>query len=614
MIPPRDILDYMVAELRVGARAPEDVLAHVRDAWVWDEVTASRLQADIHEAHDGGRLTDAEAGDLTRGIEAWLSSMADDDPTEVIDDPAIVAMHLTRVSRDEPSLELRPGVVLGERYLLGEPVARGGQSIVFRARVLRDDGDGAASGQPVAIKVLKDAHPSVAAVARLKREFRQTQALQHAGVANMFDIGCDRGTWFIAMELLEGMSLRTRLNRVATQPLRKPEALQIVAACADVLTRAHRLGFAHGDVKPGNLFLQEDGALKVLDFGAAYDVRPAPVSLANEARVSSPAATRTYASPEVLDGLVAEARDDIFSLACVAYEMLAGRHPYSRMPASEARGRAIEFAPVEGLTPRQNAALRSALEWSRSRRPPSIGAWVDALLDNAPAAQARPKLATIALTPADWLPWRWIAAVATVATALFVVIWWNARSHDESAVSPTVVASLPGEQSPLQDELSLDAMPSSTDAADAPQTTVAAPLAADPADGMSTAAPPTDAAARAPRPATASRARIEADALSISSPEGAPSAVVVLRRRGNVAAALTVSWLLHEGSAREGEDYTIPANRSARFSAGQTTRAIYVPLVNDDRPEPEESLSLSFQSPRAAIDTDRVTITILDDD
>ena len=70
------------------------------------------------------------------------------------------------------------------------------------------------------------------------------------------------------------------------------------------------------------------------------------------------------------------------------------------------------------------------------------------------------------------------------------------------------------------------------------------------------------------------------------------------------------SW----NSAIDGEDFTTPAERRTRFAAGQTTRAIYVPLVNDDQPEPEESFSLSFQSPRAVIDDGRVTITILDDD
>src|SRR5207342_623171 len=80
MVPPRDILDYLVAELRVGARAPEDVLTHFRDAWLWDEASASQLRTDIREAHDVGRLTDAEAGDLSRGVETWLMSMSDDEP------------------------------------------------------------------------------------------------------------------------------------------------------------------------------------------------------------------------------------------------------------------------------------------------------------------------------------------------------------------------------------------------------------------------------------------------------------------------------------------------------------------------------------------------------
>jgi serine/threonine protein kinase len=617
MIPPREILDYLVAELRVGARAPEDVLSHVREAWVWDEASATRLRTDIREAHGGGRLTDAEAGELSRGVEAWLESMADDDdPTEAIDDPAIVAMQLTRVLHDGPSLELRPGVVLGDRYLLGEPVARGGQSIVFRARVLRDDADGAGMGSVVAIKVLKDGNPSAAAVARLKREFRQTQSLRDSGVADVFDLGCDRGTWFIAMELLEGMSLRTRLNRVATQPLGRSEALQIVAACGAVLARAHRMGFAHGDVKPGNLFVQENDGIKVLDFGAGHDVQPAPTGLASEARASSAAATRTYASPEVLEGLAAEPRDDVFSLACVAYEMLAGRHPFSRMPANEARAQAIEVMAVAGLTPRQNAALANALEWSRSRRPTSIDAWLEALLDQAPAAPARKWGPTnLPLTPGEWLPWRWIGAVAIAATLLLVVVWWASRPGDEGA-APTVAADLESSESGRPDESQADSWLSPEEAL-APLESTVAP-AAEPTQGATDAASATSqapvAVAPPPRASAANRARIEADTAAVRISESAPVAVVVLRRSGNPAVPVTVTWQLEDGSAHEGDDYTTPANRSARFAAGQTARAIYVPLVNDDQSEAEEFLSLTFQSARATIDASRVTITILDDD
>jgi hypothetical protein len=96
--------------------------------------------------------------------------------------------------------------------------------------------------------------------------------------------------------------------------------------------------------------------------------------------------------------------------------------------------------------------------------------------------------------------------------------------------------------------------------------------------------------------------------------EGAPAAVVVLRRGGSTAAPVTVTWELQPGSALSGEDFVNPAARSTRFARGQTTRAIYVPLVNDDRPEPEEFFTLVLSSPAADIAANRAQITILDDD
>lgn len=607
MIPPREILDYLVAELRVGARAPAEVLSDVRDSWTWDDISTGHLRRDIWEAHGDGRLTDAEAGELSRGMDAWLASMADDDPTEAIDAPAIVAMHLTRESHGRPSVELRPGAILGDRYVLGDAVARGGQSIVFRAEVMPDD-DGVDAGKVVAIKVPKALDPTPAAVARLKREFRQTQRLQHPGVVKMFDLGCDRGTWFIAMELLDGVSLRTRLNRTAAQPLGRDEALRIIAAWGAVLAHAHRHGFAHGDVKPGNLLLQENGDIKVLDFGSAQDTQPAH---ALEGGAVS-AVTRTYASPELLDGLSAEPRDDIFSLACVAYEMLAGRHPFSRVPANQARARDMEVMPITGLAPRQNAALADALEWSRDRRPRSVEAWLEALLDETrtvPATRARP---TIELPPpGDWLPWRWVGAVAAIAVLLFGVAWWATRSSDERSVAPAVVADPRPAESTLQVESpTVPPLPGESSPALEPATTAAStetPTAV--ADATPSARDPI-----APPVSAADPVRIEAETASIQVPEGATSAVVILRRSGPATGPLTVAWQLENGNALEGEDFATPAERTTRFAGGQTTRAIYLPLVNDDQPEPEEFFTLSFQSPRAVIDSGRVTITILDDD
>ena len=97
--------------------------------------------------------------------------------------------------------------------------------------------------------------------------------------------------------------------------------------------------------------------MKVLDFGTAHDIQPAPPAQALEAGGASTVVTRTYASPEVLDGLPPEPRDDLFSLACVAYEMLAGRHPFSRVPANQARSQDMEVLPIADLAPQRSEAF-----------------------------------------------------------------------------------------------------------------------------------------------------------------------------------------------------------------------------------------------------------------
>ena len=340
---------------------------------------------------------------------------------------------------DQRAPELRPGLVLRDRYLLGAAVARGGQSIVFRARDLRRDvadGDEA----EVAIKVLRDDRTSPAAVARLRREVRQTQALHLPGVVRMFDLDCDRGTWFIIMELLEGVSLRTRLMRGMTQPLSATEALRIASVCAGVLSHAHRRGIVHGDFKPGNVFLEEPGdGVRVLDFGAAADIHPAPPRGTLDLETVSAATTRTYASPEVLQGLPADPRDDLFSLACVTYEMLAGRHPFGWVPANEARARALEVAPLEGLSPVQNAALARGLAWTRDGRPATVAAWLDALVpprlqDASPGAAAG---AATTVAPRAF-PWGRAALGAVALLALLLgLVTWQSRTSPDGAVPAT---------------------------------------------------------------------------------------------------------------------------------------------------------------------------------
>jgi serine/threonine protein kinase len=565
------------------------------------------------------RDNDTETGGLSRGIESWLVPAAEDDPTETIGEraPAAAAPCAADEFQAGPSLELQPGALLLDRYALGEPLARGGQSIVFRGYDLENDGT-SGSGVAVAIKVLRDGKPSDAAIARLRREFRQSQSLRHPGVARMFNLDCDRGTWFVVMELLEGMSLRTRLNRIATQPLGVPEALRIADAGAAVLGHAHRHGITHGDIKPGNVFLQEGGGVKVLDFGAAYDIQPAPPGTPLGTGLVATTATRTYASPEVLDGLPAGPRDDIFSFACVAYEMLAGRHPFSRVPANEARLRSMEASPIAGLSALQNAVLAAGLAWSRAERPPSIEAWIDALLDDAhgPAAHGRPRVVRES-TLAQWLPWRWIGAVALGAgLLLFFATWWSSHAGRDRQTASGLV---PG-PSPLAPGSAELAPPHVT-----PRPRENTAQTSDPAVIVPSPAQPPVAApsTKSGGPVVVSRARtaapgpvrIKADNTAIRISEGAAAAVVTLRRSGSAAGPVAFTWQLVDGSAHSGSDFAASARGRASFARGQTTRTIYVPLINDHAPELEEFFSLLLASPTVGIDgSNRIVITIVDDD
>lgn len=601
--PTRGVVDYVLAELRSGTRTPDDVLADLREFSIWDKASLGRLREQLVKA--AASLSPLHLEHLTRSIDAWARSMDDDegDATEELADAdappgsaTLVpdAVRSAAAGEDQRALELRPGLVLRDRYLLGAAVARGGQSIVFRARDLRRD---AAHGDQaeVAIKVLREDRASPAAVARLRREVRQTQALHLPGVVRMFDLDCDRGTWFIVMELLDGVSLRTRLMRGMTQPLLAAESLRIASVCAGVLSHAHRRGIVHGDFKPGNVFLEEPGdGVRVLDFGAAADIHPAPPRGTLDLETVSAATTRAYASPEVLQGLPADPRDDLFSLACVTYEMLAGRHPFGWVPASEARERALEVAPLEGLSPVQNAALARGLAWTRDGRPATVAAWLDALVpprlqDESPDAAAG--AATTA--PRHAFPWAWAALGAVALLALLLgLVTWKSRVLPESVPATNVDAGpvIPGPIMPKPSTLEAQLVDATT-----PSAIEAAPVV--------------------PAPVKRRPVRVEVESAALTIAESSPAAVVMLRRIGDPAPPLSVTWRLVDGSALAGEDYVASKSGTARFRSGQMERTIFVPLIDDATPESAESFTLQLSSRAVKIGGESsVVITIRDDD
>lgn len=220
---------------------------------------------------------------------------------------------------DQPSsAEPRP-TVFKERYELHRRLARGGMSDVFLARDLLLD-------RPVAVKVLFPEYAKDPTfVERFRREAQAAARLTHGNIVAIYDWGEELGTYFIAMEYVDGRPLSEAIR--AEGPFDAQRAATMTAEVAAALGFAHRNGVVHRDVKPGNVLLSGTGQVKVADFGIAQAaVGGERVNLTQTGAVMG---TATYFSPEQAQGKPVDARSDLYSLGCVLYEMLATRPPFT---------------------------------------------------------------------------------------------------------------------------------------------------------------------------------------------------------------------------------------------------------------------------------------------
>jgi serine/threonine protein kinase len=220
---------------------------------------------------------------------------------------------------------LAKGSTLGPYQIL-TLLGKGGMGEVYRARDTR-------LARDVAIKVIPaDLARDPERIKRFEQEARAAGALNHPNVCAILDIGTYEGSPFVVMELLEGETLRERLNAGAI-PVRK--AVDYVAQVAHGLAAAHEKGVVHRDLKPENLFLTKDGRVKVLDFGLAKLTRPEVLAPAGEEPVSI-AATQTgailgtmgYMAPEQVRGQNADARSDLFAMGAILHELLTGKRVF----------------------------------------------------------------------------------------------------------------------------------------------------------------------------------------------------------------------------------------------------------------------------------------------
>ena len=238
-------------------------------------------------------------------------------------------------------MRLSAGTRLGPYEILA-PLGRGGMGEVYCARDSR-------LGRDVAVKILA---PHLAtdsgARTRFEREAMAVAALSHPNIVVIFDLGEERGVRFAVMELLQGETLRERIQRSSCSPR---EAAEVGAAIADGLGAAHAKGVIHRDLKPDNVFLTTDGQVKVLDFGLARMASAVPGgvgSLALTATETMPGTilgTFAYMSPEQVRGETSDAPSDIFSLGSVLYETATGRAPFSRPSVAETMAAILNDTP-----------------------------------------------------------------------------------------------------------------------------------------------------------------------------------------------------------------------------------------------------------------------------
>jgi serine/threonine protein kinase len=558
--------------------------------------------------------------------------------------PPNKASPASRPAVREVRREVAVGDVLRGRYRIRAVLGHGGMGTVFDA-IDEYRLDLATSGQRIAIKVL---HTAVTQrdelLAELQREFQHLQLLSHPNIVRVHEFDRDGDNAFFTMESLVGALLSQVIGARNAVALPRPYALAIMREVGAALAHAHARGVVHGDINPQNIFITNDGELRVLDFGASH-------GLLRDAGLSqrAPVATPGYASCQLLEGQHPDARDDLFAFACLSYVLLSGQHPFPRRTAVEARAQRVRPPRPPGLTGGQWRVLREGLRWERDRRPANVQKWLDRF-GLAVAAPHLPPLTALMNAPA---PRNNTGVRAAAAIALFAVLaaggYWAVTNYDslarlvtpaapvvthqespppiaESAPPPRANTTPPPKATARKSTAAKTAAPPGTastvaaptattptvraPATAAPPATAptvrapatAAPPAAAPTGTASTLAaptaaapiaaappPPTSAAAAAARPSTsvtsagtgnAGPIRIEMAADAVDVDPTDREARVTIRRRGNLRGETSFTWWTESGTAKPGRDFAPVMPSVEHIRDGSGSLTLNIPILS----------------------------------
>ncbi|HYX22386.1 MAG TPA: serine/threonine-protein kinase, partial [Thermoanaerobaculia bacterium] len=268
-------------------------------------------------------------------------------------------------------MPLSPGTKLGSYEILA-PLGAGGMGEVYRARDRKLDRD-------VAVKVLPQTVANDPdALARFEREAKAVAALSHPNILAIYDFGSQDGVAYAVSELLEGETLRGKLD---AGPVAQRQAVEWGLQIAKGLSAAHGKGVVNRDLKPDNVFVTKDGHVKILDFGLAKrvdeeapDEQTSAPTGSGHTEPGTVMGTMGYMSPEQLRGLPVDHRSDIFSFGAILYELLSGRKAFKRDSASDTISAVLRDDPPEltqsgrNISPALDHIVRHCLEKDRENR------------------------------------------------------------------------------------------------------------------------------------------------------------------------------------------------------------------------------------------------------
>ncbi len=514
--------------------------------------------------------------------------------------------------RKAPPRDAQPKDVLRDRYELLSILGRGNSGTVYKA-LDRHRAHLADTARYVAVKVLKlDYQNRPEALGPLEREFHQAQSLSHPNIVSVFDLDRDADIYFIVMELLEGELLADVMQRLDA-PMKREHALGIVSSVGAALAHAHRRDIVHADLKPRNIMITMAGEVRVLDFGFA---RHRPLDLHSASMLdAAPASAPAYASVERVTGSEPHPSDDVYSLACITYELLSGEHPFGGRSAVLARANGRRPRNIPGLTRKQMQTLNRALMWGRGERKIDV---VDLLAGlgcaEAPNRLVPPQQLIARDTRGQWrrraLGLLVFIMMVGAAAAAFIYLERNPVPAPPADAPEAAPATSENEPAALSD--------------DGEQVVAAAPPApAQPQKAQTKSAQSQAQPARAQvRPPSAAGSGsgpvvLEFDKDTYVATESDGSVRIVVERHGSTQQPASFRWTLRGNSAEQGTDFAGIGPGTEQIPAGADKATLTIPLVSDAVVENTEVFLVEVEPAQAGVklgERSHAAVIVVDDD